>query len=210
MALTVKSPSARQRDRAVALLQERGMTRLSEFRQQGVTAATISRLEQEGTIIRLARGLYQLPDATAHAHHALAEAAKLVPRGVVCLVSALAFHDLTDQVPPRVWMAIGRKDWRPCISYPPIQFVRFSVPQLASDVECHTIEGVQVPVFGVVKTLADVFRYRRVVGMGVAVEGLREAIRQRKATPAAIAKSAVEAGVWNTMQPYMEALTTSV
>jgi predicted transcriptional regulator of viral defense system len=209
MTLTVKS-LARQRDRAVALLQERGMTRLSEFRQKGVTAATISRLEQEGAIVRLARGLYQLSDATTHAHHALAEASKLVPRGVVCLVSALAFHDLTDQIPSRVWIAIGRKDWRPCINYPPIRFVRFPAQRLASDVECHAIEGVQVPIFGVAKTLADLFRYRRVVGTGVAIEGLREALRRRKATPAEISKAAVEAGVWNVMQPYMEALTTSV
>ncbi len=125
MTLAVKNPAVRQRDRAVALLQEHGMTRLAEFRREGVTAATISRLEREGAIVRLARGLYQLPDTTTHTHHALAEAAKLVPRGIVCLVSALAFHDLTDQMPSRVWMAIGQKDWRPCISYPPIRFVRF-------------------------------------------------------------------------------------
>ena len=84
--------------------------RLVELREAGVTAATMSRMEWAGEVIRLSRGVYQLPDADLDPNHSLAEAAKRVPKGVVCLVSALAFHGLTDQLPPRVWMAIGSKD----------------------------------------------------------------------------------------------------
>jgi predicted transcriptional regulator of viral defense system len=183
------------------------MVRLSEFRAKGVTAATISRLERAGAVVRLGRGVYQLPDAAVDAHHVLAEASKRVPKGVICLVSALAFHDLTDQMPARVWMAIGGKAWRPRIEYPAIRFVRFPKERLEKSVEFHVIDGVKVPIFGVAKTVADVFRYRRVLGTTLAVEGLREALRKKKATPAEISRQGLEAGVWTAMQPYLEALT---
>ncbi len=78
------------------------MSRLSELTAKGITAATVSRLEREGAIVRLARGLYQLADAPLDANHTLAEASKLVPKGVIRLTSSLAFHDLTDQIPAQV------------------------------------------------------------------------------------------------------------
>jgi predicted transcriptional regulator of viral defense system len=143
---------------------------------------------------------------TYHRAYTLAEASKLVPKAVVCLTSALAFHGLTDQIPARIWLAIGPKDWRPRLSYPPMRFAHFPPKQLRSGVERHLIEGVSVPVFSVCKTVADVFRYRRTVGVDVAVEGLREALRQRKATPGEIARCAAEGGVWKVMEPYMSAL----
>lgn len=200
--------SSSQRDKALALLRRKGLTRLSEFRQAGITAATISRLEAAGVITRLARGLYQLPDAEVGAHHTLAEASKLVPKGVVCLTSALAFHGLTDRIPARVWLAIGPKDWQPRRTYPPMRFAHYSAEQLKSGVERHRIDGVSVPIFSVSKTIADLFRYRRTVGLDVAIEGLQEAIRQHKATPGEIARYAADAGVWKVMEPYVSALTS--
>jgi predicted transcriptional regulator of viral defense system len=88
---------------------------------------------------------------------------------VICLVSALAFHDLTDQMPSRVWVAIGPKAWRPRVEYPAIRIVRFPKERLEKSVKFHVIDGVRVPIFGVAKTLADVFRYRRVLGTTLAV-----------------------------------------
>ena len=87
-----------------------------------------------------------------------------------------------------------------------MRFVRFPRERLQRGVEFHEIEGVRVPVFAIAKTLADLFRYRRVVGTGIAVEGIREALRQRKVTPAQISEEASRAGVWKAMQPYLEAL----
>jgi predicted transcriptional regulator of viral defense system len=197
-----------QRNRAVAHLQAAGMSRLSELTAKGITAATVSRLEREGVLVRLARGLYQLADASLDANHTLAEASKLVPKGVICLTSSLAFHDLTDQIPAKVWMAIGSKDWHPTFAYPPVRFARFSGPRLLHGVESHVIDGVSVPIFGVAKTIADLFRYRQTVGVNVALEGLREALRQKKASPADIAREAVDAKVWKIMEPYMRALTS--
>ncbi len=197
-----------QRAQALAFLKTKGMARLSEIVQGGITASTISRMEREGMVVRLARGLYQLPEASIDTHHTLAEAAKLVPKGVICLTSALAFHELTDQVPAKVWMAIGPKDWRPNFQYPPVRFVRFTGMHLNTGLRHHLIDGVKVPVFGVAKTIADLFRYRSTVGIGVALEGLREALRTKRATPGQIAKHAADARVWKVMEPYMSALTS--
>ena len=197
-----------QRAQALALLKRRGMTRLAEFAEAGITATTVSRMAQAGEVARLARGLYQLPDAALDPQQSLAEVARLVPKGVICLVSALAFHGLTDQMPPKVWIAIGRKDWRPRLTYPPVRIARFSEAELARGVERKKIAGTMVPVFGVAKTVADLFRYRRTVGDAIAIEGLREALRRNKTTPAAIAREAEPAGVWRTMEPYVMALTS--
>lgn len=198
-----------QRQLAQALLRERGILRLIELREAGVTAATMSRMERVGEVIRLSRGVYQLPDADLDPHHSLAEAAKWVPRGVVCLVSALAFHGLTDQLPPKVWMAIRPKDWAPQRNGAPIRIVRFTDSLLKQGYETHVIEGVAVKVFGAAKTVADCFRHRGKVGLPVAIEGLQQALRQRKATPAEIARQAEKGGVSTVIRPYLEALTAN-
>ncbi len=198
-----------QRQIARDFLEAHGIVRLVELRSVGVTAATVSRMERDGEVIRLARGLYQLPDAPLEAGHSLAEAAKRLPKGIVCLVSALAFHGLTDQLPKKVWLAIGKKDWAPRSDGVPIRVVRFTESLLAEGVETHMIESVPVKVFGVAKTVADCFRHRSKVGLSVALEGLQEALRQHKATPAEIAHQAEHGGVSTVIRPYLEALTAN-
>ena len=198
-----------QRSIAHTVLKTRGIARLSELRAEGVTAATMSRMKRDGEVLRLARGLYQLPDAPLDAHHGLAEAAKRVPKGVVCLVSALAFHQLTDQLPRQVWIAIGQKDWAPKADGVPLRLVRFTERLLTEDVVSHTVEGVPVKVFGVAKTIADCFRYRSKIGLTVAIEGLQEALRQRKTTPGEIARQAERGAVATVIRPYLEALTAN-
>lgn len=183
--------------------------RLAELRAAGITAATVSRMERNGEVLRLARGLYQLPDAPLDAGHSLAEVSKRVPNGVVCLTSALAFHGLTDQFPRKVWLAIGQKDWAPKADGSTIRIVRFTAGLLGEGVETHLIEGVPVKVFGVAKTVADCFRHRNKIGQSVAIEGLQEALRQRKAIPAEIARQAERGGVATIIRPYLEALTAN-
>ena len=194
------------------------MLRLSELKEAGITAATVSRMKEKGLVLHLSRGLYQLPDALFDSHHALAEAAKLVPKGTICLTSALAFHGLTDTIPSRVWVAIGAKDRRPRIETPPLQFVRYGEKVLTSGIKEHVIEGVRVRVYNPAKTVVDLFRYRRSAGkryqkspgLNLALEGLREALRQRRASPAEIARYANEAGIWKVVQPYLQAMTANV
>jgi len=206
-----------QQERALSLLNRQGMARLSELAREGVTAATIARMREKGLILQLSRGLYQLPDAGGDANQALAEAAKLVPKGVVCLTSALAFHELTDAIPRSVWMAIGPKDRRPAVTQPPLQIVRFRGKMLDEGIEKHAIEGVQVRIYNVAKTIVDLFRYRQSAGkryrkspgLNLALEGLREALRRRKATPAEIAEYAHDAGIWKVVEPYLQAMTAN-
>jgi predicted transcriptional regulator of viral defense system len=198
-----------QRQIAHTVLTAHGISRLAELREAGVTAATMSRMERDGEVHRLARGLYQLSDAPLDVHHSLAETAKRVPKGVVCLVSALSFHGLTDQLPRQVWLAVGQKDWSPKSDGTAIRLVRFTDRLLAEEVETHTVEGVPVKVFGITKTIADCFRYRNKIGLSVAIEGLQEALRQRKTTPGEIAKQAERGAVGTVIRPYLEALTAN-
>lgn len=213
----MKRSSQGQRERAIELFRRQPMLRLSELTSEGVTAATVSRMKASGDIVQLGRGLYQIADAPIDAHHSLVEAAKLVPKGVICLVSALAFHDLTDTTPSRIWMAIGPKDRLPRGKALPLQFVRFAGAHLTSGVEQHMIEGVPVRIYSPAKTIVDLFRYRqtqgrryqRSPGLNLALEGLKEALRKRKATPSEIARLAQEGSVWKTMQPYLDAMTAN-
>jgi predicted transcriptional regulator of viral defense system len=211
------SELGRQQDRAISLLRQRGIVRLSELTEAGITATTVSRMKAKGFLTRLGRGLYQLPGSSLDVNHSLAEAAKRVPKGVVCLVTALAFHELTDTIPSRVWIAIGPKDRRPRASHPPLQFVRFRDKMLRSGVEECFIEGVRVRIYNPAKTVVDLFRYRQRAGnryqkspgLNLALEGLRESLRQRKATPSEIAHYAMEGRVWKVVQPYLDAMTAN-
>jgi predicted transcriptional regulator of viral defense system len=212
----METKPARQEDRAIALLADRGMARLSEFIKEGITAAAISRMEQKGLVNQLSRGLYQLPDAPLDANHSLAVAAKLVPNGVICHDSALAFHELTDRIPAFVWIAIGPRDWRPRIIRPRIQIERFGPKVFDKGIEHHTIERISVPIYSPAKTIVDLFKnashekalYSSSTGFAHATQGMKEALRLRKATPAEIAKLAVAAGIWEKIvQPRLEALT---
>lgn len=198
-----------QREQAQLLLARHGMLRLSELTSTGITSATISRMERDGHIVRLHRGLYQLANAEIETHHSLAEAVKWIPRGVVCLTSALSYHELTDQLPRRIWMAIGKKDWVPLDARSSLRIVRFTESLLEDGVDTHIIENVSVRIFNVPKTIADCFRHRGSVGLTVAIEGLQQALRQRKARPAEIADYAQRGRVWTVMRPYLEALTAN-
>jgi predicted transcriptional regulator of viral defense system len=185
------------------------MARASELNALGVAAATISRAVEDGDVIRVGRGLYQLPNIDADAERPLAEASKQVPKGTICMVSALAYHGLTEQMPRKIWMAIGAKAWAPSIKYPRLRIVRFRSPYLGYGVERHLISGVKVPIHSIAKSLADTFRNPKLLDRSVAVECLRNAVNQRRATPAAIAEAARDCGAWKRVQPYLEAIISS-
>lgn len=191
------------------LLRAGNIVRAAQIRKAGIDATTISRAVADGVIVRLSRGVYQLPDRVESADQALAEAAKRVPKGVICMISALAFHGLTDQMPRKIWIAIGPKDWKPASdAYPPLRVVRFTEPYFSSGVERHMISGVSTPIYSAVKTIADIFRNPKLVDRSIAIEAIRTALRERAATPAEIAEAAQEGGVWGKMRPYLEALTS--
>lgn len=198
-----------QRQKLRLLLETKPIVRARELRDAGIAGQTIARAVRDGELDHVGRGLYQRPDAKIDAAHALAEAAKRNPKGVIAMLSALAYHGLTDQMPRKVWVAIGATNWSPVPSYPPTRIVRFSDKYLRHGIERHTISGISVPIYSIPKTLADLFRNSRIVDRAVAVEGLRAALEQRKASPGAIAEAARTGGAWPAMRPYLEALTAN-
>ena len=198
--------AATQRARAIDRLKAGGIVRLRDLVAEGIRPETVSRLVREGVAIRQARGLYQSANAPIDARHMLAEAATLAPKAVICLGSALQFHDLTLQRPSAVWMAIDRAGWKPTATYPPMRFVRFSGPLLGEGVEHHKIEGAVVSVFDAAKSVVDCFRYRNKLGLDLALEGLREGLQRRAFTLDQLTTYANHARVWNVMRPYVEAM----
>ncbi len=189
------------------IAREKRVIRPRDLAAEGVPRAYLRRLVDKGLLARTARGIYTLPDADVTEFHDFAEAARQVPRGVICLLSALRFHDLTTQNPFEVWMAIGESQWKPKIEYPAMRFVRFSGAALEYGVERHEIEGVAVHVYSPAKTVADCFKYRNKIGLDVALEALRDCWRQRKATMDEIWAAAKVCRVANVMRPYLESLT---
>jgi len=200
------SQGTTQRDTTLHLFRRKGLVRMRDLREAGVGAETVARLVREGAVMRVARGLYQLADTMPDPQRGFAEASALVPKGVICLTSALQFHELTLQMPSTVWIAIDRTGWKPKVEYPPIRFVRFGSRALREGVKRHLIEGIEVPIFEPAKTIVDCFRYRNKIGLDIALEGLREGLRTKRATPDQLWEFARSARVWSVMRPYVEAM----
>lgn len=203
----MSAPMQSQREQLRAIVAGKSIVRAQELRNAGIAGSTIQRALDDGDLVRINRGLYQDPQSDVETEQTLAEVAKRIPKGVIAMLSALAYHGLTDQMPRKTWVAIGTSDWSPVSDYPPVRIVRFTDKYLHQGVEQQRISGVDVPIFSVPKTLADLFRNGRMVDRSVAVEALRAALDQRKATPAQIADAARAGGAWRVMRPYLEALT---
>lgn len=190
----------------VRKLEREGVVRTREIEALGLSRRRISQLVERDDLERVGRGLYALANRPTSANYAIAAAMKRVPRGVVCLLSALQFHSLTTQLPREVWMAIGQKDWRPASVGPPLHVVYFSPAALQEGVETHVIDGVPVQVFGVAKTVVDCFKYRNRIGIDIAIEALRECLKQRACTIDELWRFARVDRVSAIMRPYLEAL----
>ncbi len=173
----------------------------------GVSREYLGQLAAKGLVERVGRGLYRLPDAEVSAQHTLVEATRRVPRGVVCLLSALRFHGVTTQVPTDVWLAIGPKIWQPGVPDLPIHVVRFSGAALHEGIEEPVVEGAVLRVYSLAKTVADCFKYRNKIGLDVALEALRETLRERRTSVDEIWHYAQVGRVARVMRPYLEAVT---
>ena len=193
-------------DRVLELVRRAGVLRPRDLEPHGIPRQYLRILCERGLVRRVARGLYVSADEEPTEHHTLAEACKRVPRGVVCLLSALRFHELTTQLPRAVWLMLPRGAWRPRVDSPPVRFVWASGEAATAGVEEHRIEGVAVRVFGVAKTVADCFKYRSRIGLDVAIEALREGLQERKCPADALWRFAGVCRVRNVLRPYLEAL----
>lgn len=197
-----------QTDKVLELVRKAGVLRPRDLDPHGIPRTCLSRLCAAGKLQRIGRGLYILAEAGATEHRALAEVCKRASNGVICLLSALRFHELTTQMPFEVWLAVGEKAWRPRIEYPPLRVVRFSEVTLRAGVEEHRIEGVTVSIYSPAKTVADCFKYRNKIGLDVAIEALRECWQSRWCSMDDLWHFADVCRVRNVMRPYLESLVT--
>jgi predicted transcriptional regulator of viral defense system len=176
---------------------------------QQIPRETLRRLYNAGKLERRVRGLYVLAGSEPSEYMLLAAASTRVRHAVVCLLSALRYHGLTTQNPSEIWLAIDRKARVPREDELPLRIVRFSGPARTEGIERHLVDGVRVPIYGVAKTVADCFKYRRKIGIDVAIEALRDCWRQRRCSVDELSRYAAVCRVTNVMRPYLEAITAS-
>ena len=187
---------------------EHGIVRSRDIEAIGFPRQYLVRLHRQGKLNRPARGIYTLADndVTVTEHHSYAEVAKRVPKAAICLLSALAFHEITTQNPASVWIALPKGARSPTLASPSLRIVRLSGPSLAEGIENHRTEGVPVRVYSAAKTVADCFKFRNKIGSDVAIEALKDCLRQKKASVNEIYRYAKICRVNNVIRPYMEAL----
>jgi len=193
-------------DKVIEYMRKTGIVRPRDLAPMGIPQDYLWRLHRRSQLERIGRGLYALPEAEATEHHSLAEACKRVPRAVICLLSALRFHEMTTQNPFEVWIAIDVKARQPRTGGLQLRVLRFSGKSLSEGIEEHTLEGVRVRVYSAAKTVADCFKYRNKIGRDVAIEALRDCLSQRKATADEVWKYAKICRVAQVMRPYLEAI----
>ena len=198
--------SGSPRERVLRLVKERGVLRPRDLDPHGLARTHLQRLYREGKLTRAGRGLYTLPGGGAGEHQSLAEAAKRVPHGVVCLLSALRFHELTTQSPSAVWLAVDRKVRLPKVDAPALRIVRFSGTALTAGVESHQLGGVLVKIYSPAKTVADCFKYRNKIGLEIPLEALRDCRRLGRCSADELWRYAGICRVREVMRPYMEAV----
>lgn len=192
--------------RVLALAEKTGTVTTRQVVAAGMHRQVLTRMVEEGQLERVSRGVYSVPDRPVTEHHGLALVAAAVPEGVVCLLSALAFHEIGTQLPHEVWIALDRRTHPPQLQYPPLRIVLFTGDALTEGIEEHKIEGRTVRIYGAAKTVADCFKYRNKIGLDVALEALREGWTARAFTMDEIEHSAAICRVSRVMKPYLEAL----
>lgn len=183
-----------------------GLLRMADALRAGIHRRTLYAMRDNGAIEVLARGLYRLADVPALGNPDLVTVAAKVPIGVVYLISALAFHEITTQIPHQVWLAVPRNSEPPRLDYPPLRAVRLSQAPFEAGVETHKVDGVAVKVYSREKTLADCFKHRHEIGLDTVLEAVRMYKAQGKTDIDALLRYAAICRVARVARPYLEAL----
>jgi predicted transcriptional regulator of viral defense system len=197
---------SKRQDRVLSYIKKHRVVRPRDLRGLDVHSEVLRRLCKKGQLLRVSRGLYELPGAEPDPNQSLIEVCKQAPAGVICLLSALRFHGIGTQLPHEVWLAIPAKGARPRIGNPRIRVVYLSGRMYSEGVEAHQRPGGKIKAYSVAKTVVDCFRFRNQVGIDVAVEALRESLRNRKATIAQISEMAKLCRCETVIRPYLEAM----
>lgn len=192
---------------ALRLAKRQGLVRLRDFEQQGIPRAKVLRWAADGRLVRVARGLYTLPGQDFGENDSLVHLAKLVPDGIICLLSALRVHELTTQNPSEVWIGIDRKARKPRLEWPPLHVVWWSGAALTEGVVEKKLGRVPIRITTPARTVADCFKYRSKVGLDVALEALRDYRTKRAGSLDDLQRAATVCRVGRVIRPYLEAMT---
>ena len=190
-------------DEIISLAQRRGVIRGADLEQIGASRTLLPYLAKKGVLRRITRGAYVLADHIPE-HEAFLEVATAVPHGVICLLSALQFHEITTQMPTEAWLAIERGRHEPVRGRIPVRIVKFSGPAFTEGIEEHDAGGVTIRVYSPAKTVVDCFKFRNRIGLDLAREALIDALDQRKATRDDIWRYAKCCRMSRVMRPYLE------
>ena len=201
--------SLSQTDLILTLARTNGLLRTRDVDSAGAPRSALARLAHDGRLVRLGRGLYSLPDRAGSEHDGLAEVSAKSSTGVICLISALRFHELTTQQSSDIWLAIPHKAHAPRIDYPPLRIVRMSGEAMRQGIDEHDVAGTTVRVFCIAKTVVDCFKFRNKIGVDVALEALQEAWRSRRVSMDELWRYAEICRVANVMRPYIESLAAA-
>lgn len=192
--------------RVLDLARTQGLLRSGDVESLGVPRIVLSRLAARGELERVGHGLYRLPEAEVSEFQGLASVAIKAPQAVFCLLTALQFHELTTQLPRKVWIAMPRGSHAPRVSHPPLRMVQFSGASYSEGIEVFERDQVALRVYNVAKTVADCFKHRHKIGLDVALEALKDALARKKTSVDDLWRYAKICRVSNVMRPYLEAI----
>lgn len=186
--------------------QHNGILRTSQAQELGIDTRIVAEMHQAGLLDRLGRGLYRLADLPPLKYPDLVQVAMRIPSGVICLISALAFHNLTTEIPRKVYIALPQSVRRPRMNYPPLDVVWLSGEAYSAGIEEHLLDGVHVSIYGKAKTVTDCFKFRNKIGNDVAIEALKEYVRLSEFQVEELLDHARINRVESVMRPYLEAV----
>lgn len=200
------SPQNKASHKAIVIIRKMGGTiRTSDAIRAGIHPRTLYQLRDEGDLEIISRGVYRLSEQDAVSNPDLVIVATRIPQAVICLVSALAFHEITTQIPHAISIALSKGSETPRLDYPPLNIHRFSEVSFAEGVEEHQIDGILIKVYCPEKTLADCFKFRNKLGMDVVLEALKLYKARKHLNIGKLLRYAKVCRVEKIMRPYLEA-----
>jgi predicted transcriptional regulator of viral defense system len=183
-----------------------GILRTAQAKRLGIHQQTLSRMYHAGLLVKVSRGIYRLPDAPPLGNPDMVTISLRVPEAIICLISALAFHNLTTQIPYKVYIALPRPYKRPHIEYPPIDTVWLNERSYHAGIDEHVLDNVRVRIYNREKTVADCFKFRNKIGNDVAIEALKDYFRDPNVNVEQLLHFSKINRVTNTIRPYIEAM----
>ena len=196
----------KDKEKILRIVKKKGMVKASDLDKAGYSRNLLYEMCEKGILVRQSRGVYSASDSLFSEYFSLLEVSKRSPNSVICLISALFFHNITTQLPHEVWISVKRGSWIPKYDSPPVNVTVVSGEAFIFGIENHKINGVDIKVYNIAKTIADCFKFRNKVGVDVAIEALKETINAKKASIDEIMEAAEICRVSSIIRPYLEAV----